>query len=209
MPLILAVLLYLLWHSNSQNPIFLSAFLAVLCIWLAYTALKDQRTDWNSLELRFEDGKLTRTATRYPVLSLVPSDVATISESKGGITIKTRDRFRTLFVSRKIVDYDRFRADLTSWVPTVPLADHGRSLWDYLHAALLVSACALTFGGPLYLASVVRGRSNVLVLGIVLFLSTLGLVIYVRRSPYLPITARNRIWFLLVLPILAVAEHLL
>ena len=55
-------------------------------------------------------------------MELAPSDVTAILESPRGITVKTNERFKGLFLSNKLVDYETLRGRLLSWAPTVDVS---------------------------------------------------------------------------------------
>jgi hypothetical protein len=163
---------------------------------------------WKSLAFEFGDGKLIRQWENYPHLELAPSEVSAVIESPKGITIKTSDRVRRLFVSKKLANYETFRDALICWAPAVPVTEAVPSSWDYVRTILELFACVFAFGGPLYLVYTSEQRI-VFPVGIASLLAMLALILYIRRSPDIPIMSRKAIWILLLLPILAMVVHVL
>lgn len=74
-------------------------------------------------------------------------------------------------------------------------------------SANCVLACAWVFGGPLYLMYT-QQRALVLPLGIALTLSMLAMILYIRKSPHMPIRAQRWMWLLMLLPILVIMSRL-
>ncbi|HZV87702.1 MAG TPA: hypothetical protein VFF95_09155 [Candidatus Binatus sp.] len=207
-PLLLAGFLYLAWHFDKDRSIFRLVFIPILIGSIVYRQFKDERNKWESLAFEFRDGKLIRKMDRYPLQELVPNEVTAILESPRGITIKTNNRLKSLFLSTRLSDYDAFRNQLISWAPGIEVTVWHPSSWSYVRNFLEILACAWTFGGPLYLMYTSR-YAAILPLGIVLSLSMLALILYVRKSPQIPIRAQKTVWILLLLPILTTLSRLL
>lgn len=208
-PPLLAGFLYLSWRFERHiGPLFSSVFTVVLIAWLSYRQFKEQRNNWRSLKFEFRGGKLIRTLEKYPALEFMPDEVTAIIESPQGMTIKTNDRLRTLFISNKLSNYESFRCQLASWAPAVSVTELASSRRDYVRSVCELLACAWVFGGPLYLMYT-QQRAVILPLGIVLTLSMLAMILYVRNSPHMPIRAQKSVWFLLIFPILATLIRLL
>jgi len=208
-PLLLAGFVYLDWHfvGREESPLFRLVFIVVLLGWLSYRQFRQQRNNWRSLEFDFRDGKLVRRLDKYPPFEFLPGEVSAIIESPKGITIKTNNRLRTLFISNRLSNYESFRIQLASWAPEAPVTKWTLSFWNYVRNICELLACAWVFGGPLYLMYTQR-RAAILPLGIVLTFSMLAMLLYVRNSPHMPIRAQKGMWFLLLLPILAMVSRL-
>ena len=144
---------------------------------------------------------------KYPILELAPNEVTAIVESPKGITIQTQNRLRTLFVSKHLLNFAEFRCRLASWNPSVQITDQVSNLSNYLRVVCEWSVCVSVFGGPLYLL-LTPHREIALPVGIVLFFSTLAVILYLRNSPQMPFTVQKRLWILLLLPVLAMLSRL-
>ena len=206
-PLFLIGFVYLLWHFDRPRSIVRLVFIPVLICWIAYRQFKDQHRNWESLLFNFQNGKLVRTLDKYPSLELMPNEVTAIVESPKGITIKTNNRLRTLFISNRLSNYESFRGQLLSWAPEAPVTKSAPSFWNYVRSICELLACLLVFGGPLYLMFTQR-QAVILPLGIVLTLSMLAMLLYLRKSPNMPKQAQKGMWLLLLLPILAMGSRL-
>lgn len=207
-PLLVIGFSYLSWRFDTQREYrFRFVFIAFLVCWIAYRQFRDQRRNWESLEFDFRDGKLIRSLDRYPPLEFRPDEVTAIIESPKGIAIKTNRRLRTIFVSSKLSNYESFRRELASWAPAAPVEKMTPGPWHYVRTSCALLACAWVFGGPLYLMYT-HQRAIILPLGVVLTLSMLAMILYVRNSPHIPVRAQRGMWVLLLLPILAVMSRL-
>jgi hypothetical protein len=207
-PFLLAGFLYLAWHFDKDKSIFRLVSIPILIGWIVYRQFKDERNKWESLAFEFRDGKLIRKMDKYPLQELVPNEVTAILESPRGITIKTNNRLKSLFLSTRLSNYGAFRNQLISWAPGIEVTVWHHSPWNYVRNFLEILACAWTFGGPLYLMYTSR-HAAILPLGIALSLSMLALILYVRKSPQIPIRAQKSLWILLLLPILTTLSRLL
>lgn len=202
MPLVTAALLYLNWHFDKDRDSFVRLLLIpVLTGWIVHRLFKDERDKWQSLALEFRDGKLIRRLNKYPTVELRPSEVTAILESPRGITVKTNDRLKALFLSNRLVDYETLRSRLVSWAPAVRVTSSQRSFWGYTRGFAEILLCLCVFGGPLYLMYAPQ-HAVILPLGIVLSLAMLGMILYFRNSPQIPTSSRKMLWVLLLLPIL-------
>lgn len=209
MPLLLAAFMFLsLRFDRDEGPASRLVFIVGLLGWLSYYQLRQQRNNWRSLEFDFRDGKLIRTLDKYTRLEFMPEEVTAIIESSKGVKIKTNNRLRTLFISNRLSNFEAFRRQLASWAPAAPVTRWAPSPWNYVRGICELLACAWVFGGPLYLIYTQR-RAVILPLGVVLTLSMLAMILYVRNSPHIPVSTKKGIWFLLLLPILAMLDHLL
>lgn len=206
-PLLLAGLLYLAWQLDKERSLFRLVYIPVLIGWILSRQFKDQRDKWETLVLEFQDGKLIRRLDGYPVLELLPGDVKAIREFTHGIIIETNSRLTKLFISNRLSNYQAFRTQLNSWAPSARLAVWSASSWDYLRNVSEVLICACIFGGPLYLTYTSR-QTLIVPLGIVLSVSMLAFILYFRNSPNIAISSRKGLWFLLLLPILAMYMRL-
>jgi hypothetical protein len=204
----LAGWLYLAWHFDRERSFFRLVFIPVLLGWVLYRQFKEERNKWESLVLELRDGKLIRRLNKYPVLELMPNEVTAILESPRGMLIKTNNHLKRLFLSNRLSNYDAFRCQLISWAPAAKVTVWRPSSWNYVRNVIEVSACAFIFGGPLYLMYTSR-PAVIFPLGIVLSLSMLAMILYVRNSPHVPTRAQKGLWVLLLLPILAVLVRLL
>ncbi len=207
MPLVAAGLLYLAWHFDRERDIFVLILIPVLTGHIVYQQFKNERDKWRSLVFEFRDGKLIRRLDKYPTVELAPSDVTAILESPRGITVKTNERFKGLFLSNKLVDYETLRGRLLSWAPTVRVTSWRRSYWDYTRSLIEVLVCLCVFGGPLYLMYTPQ-HAIIRPLGAILSLAMLGMILYVRNSPQIPTTTKKSLWILLLLPIVVMLIRL-
>jgi hypothetical protein len=207
LPLLLIGFGGLLWYLDNPRSIFRLVFIPVLICWIVYLQFKEQQRNWDSLEFDFRDGKLFRSLDKYPALELMPNEVTAIVEYPKGIAIKTKDRRRTVFVSNGLSNFDSFRRQLETWAPAAPVTQWAPSRGNYFRTASELLACAWVFGGPLYLMFT-QQRALILPLGIALTLSMLGVILYFRNSPHIPVRTQKRMWFLVLLPILAMVFRL-
>lgn len=202
-PLVLVGLAYLTRQFDIERDyLVLLVVLPVVGCSTAYHQVKEQRRNWESLEFEFRDGKLIRSLDKYPPLEFAPNEVTAILESSKGITIKTKDRLRTLSISNRLSNFSSFRSQLSFWAPAVPVTKWDPSALNYARFICELLACAWVFGGPLYLMYT-QHLSVILPLGIILAVSMLAMLLYVRKSPHMPTRARKAMWVLLLLPILA------
>lgn len=207
--LIIVALFTLLWRFGQRSadiPGLVVGF--VVAPWAFYRQVEAQRRNWNSFQLVFRDGKLVRIMDGYPPVELAPNEIKAIVESPRGIEVRPDNRLRLIFASSSLSNYDSFRQRLASWASHAPISEKIRSPRDYLRNGLEWLACAWVFGGPLYLLST-NHREAIFPLGIVLSLSMLAMILYVRNSPNLPISVRGKMWFLLLLPTMITLSRLL
>src|SRR5579859_462417 len=207
-PFLLAGFFYLAWHFDKDRSLFRLVFIPILMGSIIYRQFKDERNKWESLTFQFRDGKLIRKMDKYPLQELVPNEVTAILESPRGITVKTNNRLKSLFLSTRLSNYGVFRNQLISWAPAIEVTVWHPTSWNYVRNFLEILACAWTFGGPLYLMYTSR-HAAILPLGIALSLSMLALILYVRKSPQIPIRTQKFLCILPLLPLLATLSRLL
>jgi hypothetical protein len=206
-PLLLIGFTCLLWYFDTPRFIFRLVFIPILICWIVYRQFKQQQRSWESMEFDFRDGKLMRSLDKYPPLEFMPNEITAIVEYSKGIAVKTNDRRRTVFVSRRLSDIDLYRLQLESWAPAAPATKWAPSAGHYVRAVCELVACAWAFGGPLYLMYT-QQRALILPMGIALTLSMLGIILYIRNSPHMPVRAQIGMWLLMFLPILVVVSRL-
>ncbi len=206
-PLVSAGLFYLMWQFDRERSTFRFIFIPVLIAWVAYRQFKEQRSNWHNLVFEFQGGKLIRRLDKYPTVELAPKEVTAIIESPRGITAETNERLKKLFLSNRLSDYEGLRSRLLSWAPTIKLTSWRRSYWGNIRNLSEILACLCVFGGPLYLMYTTH-RAAVLPLGLILSLAMLGMILYVRNSPAIPIRTKKGVWILLLLPVLVMLFRL-
>lgn len=208
-PFVLAGILFLEWHFDKErDPFTLLVFPILLSLALVYAQLREARKNWQFLAFEFRDDKLIRSLEKYPVVELVPSDVKGFLESPRGIHVETYNRHKRIFLSNKLSDYDELRNRLRSWAPAAMVTEwRPLSFGAKVLSALGVLACLCVFAGPLYLMYTTR-REDILPLGIVFTLAMLGMILYVRNSPAIPVHRKMFLWLLLLLPILTILVRL-
>jgi len=205
-PVIIAVIWFLDGRVSPRRNVFDFIFLPFILAVVGYQSIKRERAKWDSLLLEFRDGSLVRKLSDYPALEVSPSEVATITESSHGITIRIDSRLKTLFVNAGLLDYEDFRRQVVAWAPgkMVPSTTSVRSL---LGAAAAILWCASIVGGPLYLIHTPH-RELVLPLGLGLTVGMAATILYNWRSPNSPISIRYTVWILLLLPLMAMCLRL-
>ena len=206
-PLVTAALLYVTWHFDRQRDIVSLVLVPILSGHIAYRLLKNERDKWRSLVFEFRDGKLIRRLDKYPTVELAPSEVTAILESPRGITVKTNDRLKRLFLSNRLVDYETLRSRLLSWATGARVTSSPPSYRGYARGLIEMLICLCVFGGPLYLMYAPQ-HALILPLGVILSLAMLGMILYFRNSPQMPTSARKSVWVLLLLPILVLLVRL-
>lgn len=205
-PLVTAALVYLAWHFDRERDVVGLVLIPVLTSHLFYRQFKNERDKWRSLVFEFRDGKLIRRLDKYPTVELAPSEVTAILESPRGITVRTNDRLKGLFLSNRLMDYETLRGRLLSWAG-VGVTSSQRSYGGYARGLVAMLVCLFVFGGPLYLMYAPR-HAVILPLGVILSLAMLGMILYFRNSPQIPTSRRKSLWLLLLLPILVLLVRL-
>jgi hypothetical protein len=176
----------------------------ILTVHFCFGGIPDDRKgekELYSAALEFRSDRLIRRLPDYPDLEVRPNEITTIKESAKGLTIKTVSRPKALFVSSGLIDYDDFRNRLFAWAPMAKVVASRDSLASNFLTVLFCFAVAFgLFGTPLYVMYTAH-RALIIPLSLTSFLAILGMIVYSRRSPHLPISSRNTIWILLLLPL--------
>ncbi len=208
-PLVIA----LVWHFDGRlhpdRNVFDFIGLPMILVWSTYSSIKRARRGWESLRVEFRMGRLIRKRRGYPELELAPGDVTRIAGSAKGMLIQTKSYFKRLFISKHLVDYEEFRANLSAWAPEVGIVPAARSLWSGILSVASVLGCMCLFGfGPLYLMGTPH-REWVAPLGIGLCVANMALILVLMwRSPEMPSHFRYTAWILPALPLLAMFVRL-
>ncbi|HEU5414158.1 MAG TPA: hypothetical protein VFW31_10390 [Candidatus Angelobacter sp.] len=203
-PLVIAFVWYFDGRIQPNRSFFDFVGLPIIVVWSTYSSVRRARKEWETLEVEFRMGKLIRKRPGYPDLEFAPGDITRIVESHKGMVIETGSHFRRLFISKHLVDYGDFRADLRAWAPSVSIVPAERSIraWVLSVASVLGGMCL--FGlGPIYLMGTSH-RELVVPLGIALCLANFAFIlVFMLRSPEMPSRFRYTGWILPALPLLA------
>lgn len=121
-------------------------FLAVVFGFAIRKAIRQQKEIWSSVEIRMDDGAITRSQLRIPELLIRREELATVRESAQGLIVKSTDRFRSLLIPRLLDpgDYTEIREDLATWVP-IEAAGKGEKWKAWAFMALLITGFAFLF----------------------------------------------------------------
>ncbi len=122
-PLVGGGIFYLMWRFDRDGSTFSFVLILVLMISFVYGQFRDQRSNWQNLAFESRDGKFIRRLDRYPTVELVPSEVTAIIESPRGTVVHTNDRFKKLFLSNSLSDYEGLRGRLLSWAPSAKVSN--------------------------------------------------------------------------------------
>ncbi|MGE5322686.1 MAG: hypothetical protein ACM3SW_07485 [Actinomycetota bacterium] len=208
-PLLVACVWYFDGRVQPDRSLFDFVLLPLILVWTSYRSVRRARRGWESLRLELRTDKLIRKRQGYPDLELAPDDVTRIVESPTGIVLETGSRFKRLFISKRLLDYEDFRANLIAWAPAGKMAPAERSILKWILSAVSVLGLMCLFAlGPLYLTGTSH-RELVVPLGIALCLANLAVILVLMlRSPEMPTSFRYTAWILPALPLLAMFSRL-
>lgn len=208
-PVLLAGVWFLDGRLKPDRNLFDFLFLPVILSVVTYQTIRREQRKWEALVLEFRGDTLVRTLPDHRALEIIPEQVASLTESTTGLLIKVNDSNEGLFVSSGLVDYAEFRSKLLTWVPQIAVVKRESSLFQNVRQILFCVLLAFgIFGSPLYLMSL-KKREFVVPLSFLCFAATLALILYARRSPHFPISKRNVVWVLLLVPLFPLFSLLL
>lgn len=208
-PLVIALVWYVDGRLYPDRSFFDFVALPIILVVSSFSSVRRERQNWESLRLELRNDKLIRKRQGYPDLEFAPGDVTRIAESPKGLIVETKSHFKRLFISKHLVDYEDFRANLSAWAPEVAIVPAGRSLWSGILSVASLLGCICLFGlGPLYLMGTPH-RGWVVPLGIALCLANVAMILVLMlRSPEMPNDFRYAAWLLPALPLLAMLLRL-
>ena len=203
-PLVIALVWYFDGRIHPNRSFFDFIVLPIIVVWTTYRSVRRARKEWESLRVEFRMSKLIRKRQGYPDLEFAPGDVTRIAESPKGMVIETESPFKRLIISKHLLDYEDFRADLRAWAPAVSIVPARRSIraWILSVASVLGFMCLFTLG-PVYLMETSH-RELVVPLGIALCIANLAIfLVFMLRSPEMPSHFKYGGWIFPALPLLA------
>jgi len=208
-PLVIAVVWYFDGRLHPDRAFFDFVGIPIIVVWTTYSSVRRARKNWELLRLELRTDKLICKRPGYPDLELAPEDVTRIAESPKGMVIETKSQFKRLFISKRLLDYEDFRANLTAWTPLVSIVPAARSIRAWVFSVASILGCMCLFGlGPIYLIGTPH-RELVVPLGIALCLANVAMILlFMLRSPEMPTSFRYTAWILPALPLLAMFVRL-
>lgn len=115
-------------------------FVLAIGTWLTTRSTKKM---WNSYRLEMWPDGLRRTQNRLPEIAISREEVIAVEEMPGrGVTIRTADSERFIFVPTAVNDYKELRSELAAWAPVnvLPLSVTWRRQWLGVTIAVLIVA---------------------------------------------------------------------
>jgi hypothetical protein len=208
-PLLIAFVWYFDGRLHPDRGFFDFILLPILLVYTSFKSVRRERRGWESFRLELRGDRLIRKRKGYPDLEVAPGDVTRIVEARRGMVIETASHLKRLVISKHLLDYEDFRANLRAWSPAVEIVPAKKSLRTWILSAASVLVCMCLFGfGPLYLMGTPH-REWVVPLGIGLCLGNLALIlVFMFRSPDVPSHFRYLAWILPALPLLAMFSRL-
>ena len=208
-PLILAAIWFFDGHRRPNRDFFDFIGLPLILAFVTYQSIGRERAKWKALVFELRSDRLMRILPDHTPIEVMRNEVTAVVESSKGLVIKTSSRQKNLFVSSGLVDYSEFRDRLSAWVPVTSFVPEKGSIMRVFFRVLFCFVFVLAaFGTPLYLTLATPGRV-VIPLSLASFGIVLTMMVYARRSPHFPISLRNRVWFLLVIPLFPLLSFVL
>jgi hypothetical protein len=104
-------------------------------------AVRSARRLWSAFHIELENDCLRRVQSRLPDVSITREETTEIEEMPGrGLTVRTADSEKFIYVPTAVEDYAALRAELATWKPvnTLSIATTWTRQWAGVTAAMLV-----------------------------------------------------------------------
>ena len=120
-PFALAVALIAAYRTNPELPPWIIIILVLLTGGAlaigARWGLKTQQGAWHSYRLTIDKGSVSRTQSRVPYIEISCADIMSIVETAHGLTVKSNDKRKFIFIPASLVNYEAAREELHAIKP--------------------------------------------------------------------------------------------
>ena len=168
---------------------------------------RKNRQQWESLVVELRTDRLIRRLEGFPTLEIAPSEITGIVESRSGFVVKTNTRMKSVPIPSALTDYEDLRSRLKMWAPAAVI-EHRSVSSTALTILFCLGFLAIAFGIPVYVIQTSH-REWVIPLSLLSFTTLLVAILYYRKSPHWPASARWSAWILLLIPLGAMASRLM
>ncbi|MBP2655176.1 MAG: hypothetical protein H6Q73_2745 [Firmicutes bacterium] len=162
--------------------------------------IEREREGWLTYQLVFDNDVITKKQAYLPDVEIRRDQVVSIQEkSSKGMVIKTKNKYKFIFIPASLEEYDEVKKCLSDWQEFESLPRQASQIF------LLVLACLGT-AMALVITLVSENRLIVLPMGVLFCICMVWCIIKIRHNPYVDVRIKRNCWLILFLMILVVAK---